>query len=232
MRQKYAVTIADVHMNISCDESQETINEAVTTLDEKIHSLLSSAGSGCTKTEAALLLALDYCTRCSHAENRIRELEEYVSTADPNGDNFGASLLRGENETLRAELQVSRGTNDALLQDNATLFQLHTKSEKQSADANARADRMHNQVLALMSEVQSLRGKLAASCVETHDLPENFGVAEPIPQMELTGAEQEVTRRYEQMDIDKILQTAPSAESTLRRAAEHGDPSDGGNGVQ
>lgn len=232
MRQKYAVTIADVHMNISCDEPQEVINEAVTTLDEKIRALLSSAGSGCTKTEAALLLALDYCTRCSHAESRIRELEDYVNAADPNGDNFGASLLRGENETLRAELQVSRGANDALLQDNATLFQLHAKSEKQSADANARADRMHNQVLALMSEVQTLRSKLAAACVETRDLPAHFGVAEPVPQVELTPAEEEVTRRYAQMDIDEILQTAPGAEGASRRAAEYGDAGNSGSGAQ
>lgn len=221
MRQKYAVTIADVNMNISCDETAEAVNEAVTELDTRIRELLTSAGSNCTKTEAALLLALDYCTRCAHAASRIRELEEHVNAADPNGDNFGASLLRGENETLRAELQVSRGTNDALLQDNATLFALHARSEKQSADANARADRMHNQVLALMTEVQDLREKLAAACVETRDLPEHFGTAEPAAKVELTPAEEEVTRRYGQMDIDEILHTAPGS-------AEYGT----GNGAQ
>ena len=209
MRQKFAVTIADVHMNISCDESQEDINAAVTLLDEKIRALLADVGTSCTKTEAAMLLALDYCTRCTHAEKRIKELEDYVSTTDPNGENFGASLLRGENEMLRAELAVSRGMGDAILQDNATLYSLHTKSEKQSADANARADRMHNQVLALMTEVQHLRGQLAAVCVETKDLAENYGILEPVAPISLSENELEVTKKYAQMDLGSILETAP-----------------------
>lgn len=203
MRQKYTLTVAGIQMNISCDETQEAVNAAVNEVDTKMKELLANV-SHCNKTEAALLLALDYCTRGARLAARVAELEDYINAADPNGDNYGASLLRGENEALRAELQASRGMNDALLQDNATLFGLHKKSEKQSADATARADRMHDQVLALVSEVQDLRGRLARACVETPAPSEQFGEIKPIEPVTLSDEEQGVADRYAQMDVGHL----------------------------
>lgn len=197
MRQKFSVTVADVPMTISCEETEEVIAKAQSELDAGMRALLDAPGSHCNKMEAAILLALDYCTRLAHAKDRVRELEDYVNAADPNGDQFGASLLRGENERLRGELEVSRGVNETLSEDNNTLYSLHAKSEKQIAEANARADRMHDQVLALMAEVQDLRGKLAAACVETRDLPEGIGETEPAVTVPMTENETEVAKRYE-----------------------------------
>lgn len=197
MRQKFNVTVADVPMTISCEETEEVIAGAQSELDAGMRALLDAPGSNCNKMEAAILLALDYCTRLTHAKDRVRELEDYVNAADPNGDQFGASLLRGENERLRAELEVSRGVNETLSEDNNTLYSLHAKSEKQIAEANARADRMHDQVLALMAEVQDLRGKLAATCVETRNLPEGIGSTEPAVEVPMTEKEKETAARYE-----------------------------------
>lgn len=197
MRQKFNVTVADVPMTISCEETEESIGKAETELDAGMRALLDAPGSNCNKMEAAILLALDYCTRLAHAKDRVRELEDYVNAADPNGDQFGASLLRGENEKLRAELEISRGVNDTLSEDNTILYTLHAKSEKQITEANARADRLNDQILALMKEVQDLRGKLAAVCVETKDLPEGLGKTEPAVTVPLTEKEKEVAERYE-----------------------------------
>ena len=144
MRQKFSVTVADVPMTISCEETEESIGKAETELDAGMRALLDAPGSNCNKMEAAILLALDYCTRLAHAKDRVRELEDYVNAADPNGDQFGASLLRGENEKLRAELEISRGVNDTLSEDNTILYTLHAKSEKQITEANARADRLND----------------------------------------------------------------------------------------
>ena len=74
MRQKYTVTVADVSMNIVCDESQEAVNEAVTALDAQMRSL-GAASNNCTKTEAALLCALDYCADKLKAQRRVKRLE-------------------------------------------------------------------------------------------------------------------------------------------------------------
>ena len=200
MRQKFSVTVADVTMNIVCDESQQTVDAAAAALNTQIRTLCTSSGHTCTRTEAALLAALDSTTRCLHLEERIKELEAFLHRADPAGDNFEASLLRGENESLRAELQLSRGAYEALLEDNATLFRLNAKLSRQSAETNARADRMHDQVLSMLTEVRELREKLDTMCVETKDHSAAFSFREPTPELEVTPEEQATTKKYEQMD--------------------------------
>ena len=219
MRQKFSITVADVPMNIICDETGETVDAAVSELDTQIRTLTSAAGNSCTKTEAALLCALDYSTRCMHLKERVEELENFVSEADPTGDTYEANLLRGENETLRAQLTVSRGEYDALLQDNATLFQLNAKLVKQNGEANARADRMHDQVLSILTEVRELREKLAAMCVETRAPSPTYSVHEEEPAIEITPNEQQVTNKYEHMDLDDILSTAPRGSRPVAPAA-------------
>ena len=214
MKQKFSVTVADIHMNILCDETQEAMDAAVSALDGQVRGIITAAGGGCTKTEAVLLAALDAFTKCDHLTARVAELENYVSKTDPMGDTYEATLLRGENETLRAQLQVSRGEYDALLQDNATLFQLNAKLMRQNSEANSRADRMHNQVLSILTEVRELRERLAAMCVETHTPVESYTAYEPEPQVEITPQEQRVTQKYEQLDIDDILNTAPAGSGT------------------
>ncbi|MBQ9098834.1 MAG: cell division protein ZapA [Clostridia bacterium] len=209
MRQKFSITVADVPMNIVCEETQETVDEAVTFLDRQIRTLTSNKAHSCTKTEAALLSALDFYTQNLHLQERVKELEDFVHVSDPTGSTFEAALLRGENETLRAELQVSRGAYDALLQDNATLFQLNAKLVRQNTEANARADRMHDQVLSILTEVRELREKLASMCVETRQPSANYTTFEAEPKIEVTPAEQQTTDKYAQMDLDEILTTAP-----------------------
>lgn len=209
MRQKFSVKIADVPMNIVCDEQQETVDAAVHALDTQIRALTSNKAHSCTKTEAALLSALDYAAQCIHLQKRVKELEDFVHASDPTGGTFEAALLRGENEILRAELQQSRGSYDALLQDNATLFSLNAKLVRQNNESNARADRMHDQVLSILTEVRELRERLAAMCVDTRVPSTNYSVNEPEPTIEVTPAEQQTTKKYEQMDLDDILNTAP-----------------------
>ena len=207
MRQKFSVTVADVSMHILCEETQSTIDTAVRELDTQIRSL--TAGAACTKTEAALLCALDYSTRAMHLAEKVKELEARVQAADPTGDTYAANLLRGENETLRATLAVTKGEYDAVLCDNATLFHLNAKLVRQNNEANARADRMHDQVLSILTEVRELRERLAAMCVETRPPSPTYAHYEEEPAIEITPTEQQTTRKYEQMDLDDILSSLP-----------------------
>ena len=207
MRQKFSVTVADVPMHILCEESQSTIDAAVRELDEQIRTL--TKGASCTKTEAALLSALDYSTRAMHLAEQVRELEARVKEADPMGDTYAANLLRGENEALRASLAVTQGEYQAVLQDNATLFHLNAKLVRQNSEANARADRMHDQVLSILTEVRELRERLAAMCVETRPPSPTYAHYEEEPAIEITPREQQTTKKYEQMDLDDILGSVP-----------------------
>ena len=205
MRQKFSVKVADVTMNIVCEESQETVNAATEALNSKIRDITTAAGNNCTRTEAALLAALDVTTQNVHLAARVAELEEFLHKADPTGDNFEASMLRGENETLRAELQVKNGVYDALLQDNATLFRLNAKLMRQNTETNARADRMHDQVLSMLTEIRELREKLAAMCVETREPILAYQNYEQEPSIEITPEEQQLTQKYEQMDLGDLF---------------------------
>jgi cell division protein ZapA (FtsZ GTPase activity inhibitor) len=228
MRQKFSVSVADVPMNIVCDEAPATIDAAVAELDTQIRNL--TAQTRCTKTEAALLCALDYSTRNLHLKEEAAELEARVRDADPTGDTYEANLLRGENETLRAQLAVSRGEYRALLQDNATLFQLNAKLVRQNGEANARADRMHDQVLSILTEVRELRERLAAMCVETRPPSPSYTHYEEEPAIEITPQEQQTTRRYEQMDIatlagnDTPVAPTSGAHGTLLDATAEDEP--------
>ena len=210
MRQKFSVKVADVTMNIVCEETQETIHAAAEALNNKIQAITAASGNACTRTEAALLAALDCTTQNGHLTARVAELEEFLHKADPTGDNFEASMLRGENETLRAELQVKNGTYDALLQDNATLFRLNAKLMRQNTETNARADRMHDQVLSMLTEISELRAKLAAMCVDTREPSLIYQKYEQEPTIEISPEEQQITQKYEQLDLDNIFGSARS----------------------
>ena len=59
MKQKFSVTVADVTMNIVCEETQENINTATAALNEKISAITAASNNTCTRTDAALLAALD-----------------------------------------------------------------------------------------------------------------------------------------------------------------------------
>lgn len=207
MKQKFSVTVSGITMNIVCEETQETINAATAALNEKIGAITAASNNTCTRTDAALLAALDFVTQNIHLAERATEVEEFLHKADPTGDNFEASLLRGENEALRAQLQVKDGIYDALLQDNATLFRLNEKLIRQNAETNARADRMHDQVLSMLTEIRELREKLAAMCVETREPVLSYPNYEQAPEIEITPEEQKVTQKYEQLELDNLFDT-------------------------
>ena len=210
MRQKFSLTIADIPMNIVCDETQEVVDAAAKTLNDQIKTLMTSFGRSCTRVEAALLVALDAVSKNMHLEERAREVEQFLHRADPTGDNFEASLLRGENEALRAELALKQGGQDALVQDNITLFRLNAKLTRLNAEANARADRMHDQVLSMLTEISELRAKLAAMCVDTREPSLIYQKYEQEPTIEISPEEQQITQKYEQLDLDDIFGSARS----------------------
>ncbi|MBQ8341081.1 MAG: cell division protein ZapA [Clostridia bacterium] len=222
MKQKYSLSVADVQMNITCEETQETVEGAARAIDAQVRSLTANKAHFCTKVEAALLTALDYCTQCIHLQEKVRELEELVHTEGPGGGTpYEVSLLRGENEALRAELQLSRGTHDALLQDNAILFRLNGKLIRQNGESNARANRMHDQVVSILTEVRELRNRLSESEGEKlRELSTTYGTHEPEPTVEVTPEEEATTKKYEEMNLDDILSTAPKSTRSAAEEAE------------
>ena len=72
------ITIADIEMNVLTEESESSVNELVTTIDRRIREI-NTRSRHCSKTEAALLCALDYCADKVKMQRKAKKLEAMVA---------------------------------------------------------------------------------------------------------------------------------------------------------
>ena len=103
MKTRYTITIADMQMNVLTEEPESSVNELVITIDRRIREI-NTRSRHCSKTEAALLCALDYCADKFKAQRRQKTLEAQLAVAS-------ASIadLKAQNEELRAKLARLEG---------------------------------------------------------------------------------------------------------------------------
>ena len=97
MKQKYTITIADVQMNVIAEESPDTVEGLVGMVDRKMREILGP--SRCSKTEAALLCALDYCSERIKTQRKLKSIEGKLDIAENTVEE-----LEYENAQLRKEL--------------------------------------------------------------------------------------------------------------------------------
>ena len=103
MRQKYTITVADVEMNVISDESAEAVEALVGIVDRKMREI-SLMSKRCSKSEAALLCALDYCSDKIKAQRKVKALESKLALTEATLEEIEA-----ENEELRRELEELKG---------------------------------------------------------------------------------------------------------------------------
>ena len=103
MKQKYTITVADIEMNVISDESAEAVEALVGIVDRNMREI-GMMSKRVSKSEAALLCALDYCSDKIKAQRRLKALESKLTLTE-------AALedLEAENESLRRELELLRG---------------------------------------------------------------------------------------------------------------------------
>ena len=98
MKQKYTITVADVEMNVISEESAEAVEALVGIVDRKMREI-SMMSKRCSKAEAALLCALDYCSDKIKAQRKIKALETKLAFTET-----ALEELQAENEELRNSL--------------------------------------------------------------------------------------------------------------------------------
>lgn len=98
MKQKYTIRIADIEMNVITDESPEAVEALVAVVDRKMREI-QGASRNCSKSEAALLCALDSCSDRIKAQRRIKALESKLQLAETTVEE-----LELENEELRKQI--------------------------------------------------------------------------------------------------------------------------------
>lgn len=105
MKQKYTITVADMEMNVVSDESAEAVEALVGIVDRKMREI-SLMSKRCSKSEAALLCALDYCSDKIKAQRRVKALESKLALTEA-----AVEDLEAECERLRQELELIQGGN-------------------------------------------------------------------------------------------------------------------------
>ena len=98
MKQRYTIRIADIEMNVIAEESPEAVEALVAIVDRKMREI-EAASKRCSKSEAALLCALDYCSEKIKAQRKIKTLESKLAMAQTTVEE-----LEMENEELRTKL--------------------------------------------------------------------------------------------------------------------------------
>ena len=107
MKQKYTLSIADVELNVTVDESPETVEYIVGVIDRKMREILLKS-KYCPKTTAALLCALDLCADKVKAKEEIESLRDELASLEER-------IKKEEEKNRRAE-----GLTVALEKDNAS----------------------------------------------------------------------------------------------------------------
>jgi cell division protein ZapA (FtsZ GTPase activity inhibitor) len=118
---KYKLTIADLDINVSTTENPDMVHTLEGMVDRRIREIVSKSPR-CSKSEAAILCALDYCADSIKGEAKTRDMEhEYVQmsraleTLKKDYDDMAAELekLRQENAVMSGILAKAATPADA-----------------------------------------------------------------------------------------------------------------------
>ncbi|MBQ8387805.1 MAG: cell division protein ZapA [Clostridia bacterium] len=78
MSQRYTITLSGMPMNIITDESPEAVEAIVGIIDRRMREI-NLKSNRCSKTEAALLCALDYCSDKIKSQRKVKKLESMIA---------------------------------------------------------------------------------------------------------------------------------------------------------
>ncbi|MBQ7319880.1 MAG: cell division protein ZapA [Clostridia bacterium] len=102
---KYKISIAEMDINVSTDETPEMVDTLVGIIDRRIREIISKSPR-CSKSEAAILCALDYCAERIKGENKNRDMEhDYIQQSK------ALEALKKDYEELSAEAEKLRHEN-------------------------------------------------------------------------------------------------------------------------
>ena len=105
MHQKYTLTISDIEINVISDESPEAVEALVSIVDRKMREIAAKS-KNCSKTEAAILCSLDYCSDKIKAQRKVKAIEAKLALTETTVDE-----LIEENEALKQELAELKKNN-------------------------------------------------------------------------------------------------------------------------
>ena len=115
MKKKYSLMVADMQLSVVADAEPADVEKIVGILDRRMREI-SLKSRSCSKNEAALLCALDFCAERLAMQEQVTELEsrteKYAAVLDAFKEQVSElqseiARLKAENEALRAGKSVT-----------------------------------------------------------------------------------------------------------------------------
>ena len=150
MKQKYTLLIADMEISVITDEPQESVEYIVGILDRKMREITLKS-KRCSKNEAALLCALDFCAEKIQMKERVELLESQLDDALSDIENLkeksellstNLDRLERENHRLETENRRLRGEEVAEETEEAALVVEEAPVEEKKNNSRNRVGSM------------------------------------------------------------------------------------------
>ncbi len=207
MKQKYTLVIADVEMNVVTDASREAVDKIVGILDRKMRDI-NLKSRRCTKNQAALLCALEYCSEKLALQERNAELEELAEQDEATIGELESKVAELE-EKLAALQNENEIMNGILERAAANTKRLMAKPDPEPAPAPAEEVA---EVVEAAQEPETVEEAPAPEAVEAAP------AVEEAPAVEAPEAP-EVPEAPEQLSVD-FEQAAEQEEPVNTKAAQ------------
>ena len=148
MKKKYTLVIADVEMNVVTEASWESVEKIVGILDRKMRDI-NLKSYRCTKNQAALLCALEYCSEKLELQERNDELEQIaqqdadiIEEKDRKIAELEAEIarLQGENEIMNGILERAAASTERFMGHTEQIAKQTAEQEEQPAEQEEAAE--------------------------------------------------------------------------------------------
>ena len=133
MKKKYTLEVANSQIDIITDENKDTIDTVVGIVDRKIREGYLHSKGECSRTNAAILVCLDYCAEKLELQKTIKNLNTEVdrlSAINELAEREKAALER-EILVLRESLRSATHRHAArrILEEQIALDEVHIESD-------------------------------------------------------------------------------------------------------
>ncbi|MBO5756303.1 MAG: cell division protein ZapA [Clostridia bacterium] len=220
MKKKYTLVISDVEMSVVTDAPWESVEKIVGILDRKMRDI-NLKSYRCTKNQAALLCALEYCSEKLELQDRNAELEELAEQDAATIEQKDAKIaeleaqiaqLQNENEIMHNILERAAASTKRMMGHHEP--EGAAKAEQPAAEAAEAAEveqpeaEMPAEVPAEAAAEEKAEETIAQQQEQPAEAPEqltvDFAGAEPESEVNVTAAKVIEEIAQSQSDVPRV----------------------------
>lgn len=196
----YTIKIADYDLKLRCDLTEEELKATAAKVDGYIRSICAKSNN-ISKTEAAILVALEFCSICDRAEQTTGQNDERVEQLEEENKKAMAALAK-----LEAKLDAQKAKADANAAALKERYEANTNAQKEKYEG-----RIENMKVKYEARIEQLKAKLdeaknAAAAQISMDIP-----VEEAPVEEIVEAAPAVETVVEEKPVEVVADDADKA---------------------